>query len=186
MRGDQPQEEIEENELENEGESQIIRRDNSPMVDHKAYDTEGNEAQLIQMIQIIDKMTGGKKATGEAKKKAEFNFMLDLKTLVAKSATDADLNRVRDAMRRGENNTAPEQFRSIFEKLSNKWIQTFKDEKKIIPIELRKKLMETLQIGHTGTTKMLAEARIFWWSDISNDIENRTKNCAACLATSKN
>ena len=45
--------------------------------------------------------------------------MLDLKTLIAKSSTDAELNRVRDAMRRGENNTAPEHYRANFEKLNN-------------------------------------------------------------------
>ena len=45
-------------------------------------------------------MVGDKKATEEIKK-AVFDFMLDSKTLIAKSATDAEINRVRDAMRRG-------------------------------------------------------------------------------------
>ena len=44
----------------------------------------------------------GKKATEEVIKKAEFNFMIDINTLIAKSTTDAELNRVRDAMRRAE------------------------------------------------------------------------------------
>ena len=115
----------EENEPESESESQIIRGDNFPIVDLKAYNTEGREAQFIQINQVIDKMTGDKKATEDAIKKAEFNFMLDLKTLIAKSNTDAELNRVRDAMRRAEKNTAPESYRTVFEKLSNKWGLTF-------------------------------------------------------------
>ena len=115
-----PQEEIEENEPENEGESQIIRGDNFPIVDLKAYNTVGKEEQFIQISQKIDKCTGDKKATEETIKKAEFIIMLDLKTLLAKSATDAELNWVRDAIRREEMKTAPEQYRPIFEKLSNK------------------------------------------------------------------
>ena len=86
----------EENEPESEGESQIIRGDNFPIVDLKAYNTEGREAQFIQMNQVVEKMTGDKKATEDAIKKAEFNFMLDLKTLIAKSNTDAELTERRD------------------------------------------------------------------------------------------
>ena len=43
--------------------------------------------------------------------------MLDLITLIAKSTTDAELNRVRGAMRRAEINTAPEPYRPAFEEL---------------------------------------------------------------------
>ena len=116
-----PQPEMaEETEQESEGESQVIRGDNFPIVDLKAYNTEGKEAQFIQINQIIEKATGNQKNTEETIKKADFNFMLDLKTLIAKSSTDAELNRVRDAMRRGEKNTAPEHYRANFEKLNNK------------------------------------------------------------------
>ena len=87
-------------------------------------------------------------------------------------------------MPRGEKNTALEQNRPIFVKLSNKWGLTFK--KIIVPIELRKKLMVTLHFSHNGTTKMLAEARQFWWPNISKNFEHRTKCCVSCLASGKN
>ena len=35
-------------------------------------------------------------------------------------------------------------------------------------------------------TKMTAEAKIFWWPDINRDIENKVKDCIACLASGKN
>ena len=63
--------------------------------------------------------------------------MLDLKTLTAKSNTDAELNWVRDAMRRAERNTAPEPYRPVFEKLSNKSALTFNEDRIIVPTELR-------------------------------------------------
>ena len=52
---------IEEAEVEGEVESQIIRGDNFPIVDLKAFNTEGKEAQFIQINQVIDKATGTKK-----------------------------------------------------------------------------------------------------------------------------
>ena len=131
-------------------------------------------------------MTGNKKATEETIKKAEFNFMLDLKTLIAKSATDAELNSVRDAMRRNEKNTAPEAYRTAFEKLSNMWGLTFNDDRIVVPNELRKKLMETLHFGHAGYTKMTSEAKIFWWPNMQKEIEEKAKNCVACMASGKN
>ena len=79
--------------------------------------------------------------------------MLDLKTLIAKSATDAELNRVRDAMRRNEKITAPEAYRTTLEKLSKKWGLTLNDDRIVVPNELRRKLMETLHFGHAGYHK---------------------------------
>ena len=182
----QQPEETEEAKPESEGESQIIRGHNFPIVDLKAFNTEGKEAQFIQINQVIDKMIGNKKATEKTIKKAEFNFMLDLKTLIAKSATDAELNRVRDAMRRNDKNTAPEAYRTTFEKLSNKWGLTFSDHRIVVPNELRKKLMETLHFGHARYTKMTSEAKIFWWPNMQEEIEENAKNCAACMDSGKN
>ena len=33
---------------------------------------------------------------------------------------------------------------------------------------------------------MTAEAKIFWWPNITRDIENKAKDCTACLASGKN
>ena len=152
-----PQPEMaEETEQEGEGESQVIRADNFPIVDLKAYNTEWKEAQFIQINQVIEKVPEIKRTPKKQFKTAEFNFMLDLETLIAKSSTDAELNRVRDAMRRGGKNTAPEHYRTNFEKLNNKWGLTFNDDRIVVPAELRKKLLDTLHFGHAGATKMTA------------------------------
>ena len=59
----------EETEQESEGESQIIRGDNFSIVDLKAYNTEGKEAQVIQINQVIEKLTGNQKNTEETIKR---------------------------------------------------------------------------------------------------------------------
>ena len=89
-------------------------------------------------------------------------------------------------MRRGEKNTAPDQYRNMFEKLNNRWGLTFNDDRIVVPTELRKKLLDTLHFGHAGATKMTAEAKIFWWPNMLKEIEVKTKNCVACMSSGKN
>ena len=55
-----------------------------------------------------------------------------------------------------------------------------------VPIDLRRRLIEILHFGHSGVTKMLSDAKIFWWPEMRKDIEQRVKDCTACLATGKN
>ena len=174
------------NDPESEGESQIIRGDNLPIVDLKNYNTEGKEAHYVQINQIIGVVTEGKKVTEETIKKAEMDFMLDLKSLIAKSATDAELNRVKLSLTREDRSMAPEHYRQQFGNISTRWGLTFINDKIIVPTELRKKLLNTLHFGHAGTTKMAAEAKIFWWPNITKDIEEKVKNCVACLSSGKN
>ena len=52
--------------------------------------------------------------------------------------------------------------------------------------ELRKNLIDTLHFGHAGSTKMLAEAKTFWWPNMFKEIEDKTKNCVACMVSGKN
>ena len=89
-------------------------------------------------------------------------------------------------MRREEKDTALEGYRPVFDKVSIRWGLVFVDDQIAIPIVLRRKLIETLHFGHSGTTKMLSDAKIFWWPEMRKDIEQKVKDCTACLATGKN
>ena len=84
---------IEETEQESGSERQKIQFDNFTIVDLKAYNTERKEAQFVQINKVIEKVTGNKKTTENTIKKAEFIIMLNLKMLIAKLTTDAELNR---------------------------------------------------------------------------------------------
>ena len=46
--------------------------------------------------------------------------------------------------------------------------------------------MQTLHFRHASTTKMTAEAKLFWWPNLSIDIEDKVKKCAACMSSGKN
>ena len=101
--------------VDTEEDSVIMRGDNLPIVDLSKYHTDGKEAHYIQINHIVGKITEIEKLTDENIKKAEFNFMLDLKTLISKTAIDPEMTRVRASMRREEKDTAPEGYRSVFD-----------------------------------------------------------------------
>ena len=173
----------EQNTVDTEEDSVIMRGDNLPIVDLSKYHTEGKEAHYIQINHIVGRLTENKKMTEENIKKAEFNFMLDLKTLISKTAIDPEMTRVRTSMRREEKDSAPEGYRAVFDKLSVRWGLVFVDDQIAVPIDLRRQLIEILHFGHSGITKMLSDAKIFWWPEMRKDIEQRVKDCTTCLAT---
>ena len=85
---------------ETEEDSVIMRGDNLPIVDLSKYNTDGKEAKYIQINHIVGKLTANKKVTEDHIKKAEFVFMMDLKTMIANTAIDPELARVRTSMQR--------------------------------------------------------------------------------------
>ena len=94
-------------------ESQIIRGDNLPVVDLKNYNTERKEPHYVQINKIIGVVTERKKVTEETIKRAEIDFMLELKSMIAKSAKDVELNRVKLALNREDRSV--EHYRQQFE-----------------------------------------------------------------------
>ena len=92
---------------------------------------------------------------------------------------------VRRSMRREDRETAPDGYKLVFEKLFIRWGLVFVDDQIVVPIDLRRRLLDILHFGHSGTTKMETEAKIFWWPEKKHDIETKVKDCTACLASGK-
>ena len=87
------------NTVDTEEDSVIMRGNNLPIVDLSKHHTEGNEAHYIQTNHIVATLTENKKLTEDNIKKAEFHFMLDLKTLISKTAINLERTRGRASMR---------------------------------------------------------------------------------------
>ena len=66
----------------------------------------------------MGKLTEDKKLSEDIITKAEYNFMLDSRSIISKSAIDPDMTRVRASMRREEGDTGSEGYRPVFDKLS--------------------------------------------------------------------
>ena len=54
-------------------------------------------------------------------KNAEFEFMLDLKNLISRTAIEPELTRLRASMRREDRETTLDGNRPVFDKLSMRW-----------------------------------------------------------------
>ena len=117
--GKNPEEgEIDHGPVDTEEDSIILCRDNLPTVDLSSYNTDGKKAKYIQINHIVGNLRRNKMTTEENINKAEFEFLLDLKTLISKTAIDPELTRVRSSMRREDRETAPEKYKPVIEKLS--------------------------------------------------------------------
>ena len=163
-----------------------MRGDNLPILDLSKYNTEGKEAKYLQINHLVGKLTANKKVTGNNIKKAEFEIMLDLKTLISETAIVPELTRVRTSLRREDRETTPDGYRTVFDKLLIRWDLIFVDDQIVIPIDLRRRLLDILHFGQSGITKMTIEAKIFWWPNKKQDIETKVKDCTASLASGKN
>ena len=101
--------------MDTEEHSVVMQGDNLPIVDLCKYHTDGKEAHYRQINHFLGKLTENKELTEDNIKKAKFNFMLDLKTLILKTAIDMEMTRVRASMLREERDTAPEGYRPVFD-----------------------------------------------------------------------
>ena len=120
-------------------------------------------------------LTTNKKVTEENNKKADFEFMLDLKPLTSKTGIDMELTRVRSSMRRRDRETAPDGYKPAFEKLFIRWGLVFVDDQIVVAIDLRRRLLDILHFEHSGMTKMETEDKVFSWPEKQNDIETKVK-----------
>ena len=132
-----------------------MRGDNLPIVDLSKYNTDGKEAKNIQINHIVGKLTSDKKITEEHIKKEEFEFMMDLKTLIAKTAIDPELSPVRNSMRREAQEKIPDGYQTVVDKLSKRWGLVFVDNQIVVSIDLRRRLLDIIHFGHSGITKMI-------------------------------
>ena len=96
--------------------------DNLPIVDLSKYNMDEKEAKYTQTNHFVGKLTTNKKVTENHIKNAEFDFMMDLKTLIAKSAINPELIPVRNSMRREDRETIPEIQIDFTGKLHNKYL----------------------------------------------------------------
>ena len=79
-------------------------------------------------------------------------------------------------MRREDREITPDGYKSVFDKLSIRWGLVFVDDQIVVPIDLRRRLLDILLFGHAGMTKMETKAKKFWWPTKKSDIEMKLKD----------
>lgn len=62
----------------------------------------------------------------------------------------------------------------------------FRDDKVVIPQELREEMMERIHRGHQGIEKCIRRTTgSMWWPNMRKDIEDYVKNCNECIKTNR-
>ena len=79
------QEQTDQQPPETEEDSIIMSGDNMLIVDSNKYNADIKEAKCLQINHIVGKLKVNKKATNEKSKKAEFEFIMELKTLISRT-----------------------------------------------------------------------------------------------------
>ena len=108
------------------------------------FNTDGKEAHCFQTNHILGKLSGNKKITKDTVKKAEFEFMLVLKSLISRTAIDSKHTRVEATMRLENRETTHDGYRPVFNKHSIRWGLVFMDDQIAALVDLRRRLLDIL------------------------------------------
>ena len=108
--------------------------------------------------------------------------MLDLETIIKETAADPDLIELNCCIEDNNLEQIPQNYRTVAKKLTHHWGIIMVDDR----IVVRYAALNALHFGHPGINKMCNDAAIFWWPNMRQDIERKSKTCSACLNTGKN
>ena len=142
--------------------------------------------QYLQINRIIDEPERKSEVAEDNVRKAEIEFMADLKTLVKETARDRDLIATTMGLEKRDNDMIPDDYFRFVSKLSARFGILFMDDKVIVPKTMREWVLNAPHFGHPGLTKMVNDSRIFWWPGILDDIHEKHRNCTACINAGKN
>ena len=117
---------------------------------------------------------------------AELDFMLDLETLIKKTAADPELFELDCFLADNNTNMNPNELRTVAKKLTHRWGIIVVDDRIIVPKSLRYAALNALHFGHPGINKMCSDATIFWWPNMREDMEKKSKTFSACLNVGRN
>ena len=128
-----------------------------------------NTINSIQVNLVIEKpIIKNAEAEGNFRK-AKFNFIVGLKTLVRKTSVDPKLIQLKICLRNNQKKRALEDISPVFIELNKRSGLQFAGNKIVIPEYLKKQMVETLTFGHSLSMEMLAEKNTFRWSGMRKD-----------------
>ena len=111
--------------------------------------------------------------------------MLDLETLIKKTAQNPDLIEVQCCLEDDKPLQIPEDYRLVVKRLTHRWGIMMVDDRIIIHKSLRYAALSALHFGQPGMNKMCNDATIYWWQNMQADIEKKAKTCSTCLNAGK-
>ena len=80
----------------------------------------------------------------------------------------------------------PLPYRTIYKDLTTNLGVVARDDKIVLPTDLRGMLLQTVHGNHEGVGKMLESAKLCWWPNMDQDIRDKARNCVRCIQKGKN
>ena len=80
----------------------------------------------------------------------------------------------------------PLPYRKVYGELQTNLGIVTKDDKVVLPRDLRGMFLQTVHGNHEGVGKMLESAKLCWWPGMDNDIKDKARNCVRCIQNGKN
>ena len=96
--------------------------------------------------------------------------MIHLKALMHKTSVDPKLPQLKICVRDKQKEKTLEEYSPVFSEITESFGLMFAGDKIVIPQELEKQVVDALHLGHTSSTKKLAESIILKWSGMRKDI----------------
>ena len=96
---------------------------------------------------------------------------MDLEKLISETRKDETLQKIITAIENNDISDVPVEYYVIWKQLSTRFGLLLNNDRVVIPESLQFTVLQLLHTGHIGYTKMMAEARSFWWRDMEYEVE---------------
>ena len=142
-------------------------------MDLKDYDIAENTMHLVQIDRVIKKRYTKSTEAEKNLKKAQFNFMIVLKTLIYKTLFDPKMLQLKICISNEQKDRTPQGVSSVFSEITESLILLFASDRIVDPEELKRQVEVALHLEHPGSTKKPSESSIVWWSRMKKPFEKK-------------
>ena len=157
-----------------------------PVQEYRDGPIEEIAVHYVRINRVVEEKRKPNRQQEDNVRSAELDFMLDLETIIKETAADPDLIELGCCIEDNKLDQIPQNYKTVAKKLTYRWGIILVDDRIVIPKSLRYAALNALHFGHPGINKMYNDAAIFWWPNMREDIEKKSKTCSACLNAGKN
>ena len=157
-----------------------------PDQDYRDGPIEEISVHYVRINRVVEVKAKRNKQQEDNVRSAELDFMLDLETIIKETAADPDLIELNCCIEDNKQEQIPQNYKTVAKKLTHRWGIIKVADRIVVPKSLRYAALKALHFGHPGINRMCNDATIFWWPNMREDIERKSKTCSACLNAGKN
>ena len=156
-----------------------------PFQDYRHGLIEEIAVHYARINRLVEEKAKRNKQQEDKVRSAELVFMLDLGTLIEETAANPHLIELNCWIEDNNIKQIPNDYKAVAKMLTHRRGRIMVDDRIIIPKSLRYAAVNALHFRHPGIKKLCSDAIMFWWLNMREDIEKKSKTCSACLNAGK-